>query len=241
MIERQRLIALPFIVESTEVLNLQAKEKGLMLVFDLYDRPENVLETDIRRPSANASDEACGARDSDGDADKAMSSQRNLDPPGGISSYLSTSDLINVDRHKMNQVISNLISNAIKFTPVGQSVKIKARKVLPDVPDETERISFKNYGLSPVMRSVDQFKSPQTCKLDAEYDVELIGDNNIRSGGEDAHENKSTPKKRRKGKGNANSHIILYKFQNKENKEVIFYQSDHFISSLQSSLIHWLT
>ena len=47
-------------------------------------------------------------------------------------SCLSDSDYINVDPYKMNQVIGNLISNAIKFTPSGQSVTVKARKFVPD-------------------------------------------------------------------------------------------------------------
>jgi signal transduction histidine kinase len=47
--------------------------------------------------------------------------------------YLEPSNCINVDQPKMNQVIRNLVSNAIKFTPTGGTVTIRARKVSMEV------------------------------------------------------------------------------------------------------------
>ena len=121
------MVALPFILESTEVLNLQAKEKGLVLLFDVYDSPsqEKLKNKELLDSITDSFKESSQLKCSMG--------RRTADPPGGISSYLSPSDHINVDPYKMKQVIGNLISNAIKFTPVGQSVTIKARKVMPDL------------------------------------------------------------------------------------------------------------
>ena len=111
-IEPKKVLALPFILKSTEVLNLQAKEKGLVLNFDVDNTKHG----------------------------QASLSQRNLDEIRGKSRggdsvmlCLSNSDFINVDPYKMNQVIGNLISNAIKFSPIGRSVTIRARKVLPSL------------------------------------------------------------------------------------------------------------
>ena len=119
MIEQRRVAALPFILESTEVLHLQAKEKGLELVFDVYDPNKSKAITESFKEKMRISDLN----------DRSPSKC----PSGCISSFLSTSDYINVDPYKMNQVIGNLISNAIKFTPVGQTVTIRARKVTVDL------------------------------------------------------------------------------------------------------------
>lgn len=45
--------------------------------------------------------------------------------------FLTSEDFFCVDQHKMGQVVRNLISNAIKFTPGGKSVIIKIRKSSP--------------------------------------------------------------------------------------------------------------
>ena len=65
------------------------------------------------------------------------------DENGYISSYLTCNDFIHIDPYKMNQVISNIVSNAIKFTPVGQTVTIKARKIIPD-SQVTRKVSISN-------------------------------------------------------------------------------------------------
>ena len=111
-IEPKKVVALPFILKSTEVLNLQAKEKGLVLNFDV----DNTRHGQVSLSQKNLDD---------------MSGKsRGGDP---VMLCLSNSDFINVDPYKMNQVIGNLISNAIKFSPIGRSVTIRARKVLPSL------------------------------------------------------------------------------------------------------------
>lgn len=115
LIEPMRVVALPFILNCTEVLYLQAKEKGLILTFDLES---NNYDVDNKSPQR--------FRDAD------YPHFGSFDVNSTEMSYLSDSDYINVDPYKMNQVIGNLLSNAIKFTPAGHSVIIKARKYVPD-------------------------------------------------------------------------------------------------------------
>lgn len=115
LIEPMRVVALPFILNCTEVLYLQAKEKGLILTFDLES---NNYDVDNKSPQR--------FRDAD------YPPFDSFDVNSTEMSFLSDSDYINVDPYKMNQVIGNLLSNAIKFTPAGHSVIIKARKYVPD-------------------------------------------------------------------------------------------------------------
>ena len=116
LIEPKKVVALPFILKSTEVLNLQVKEKGLILTFDL-EEPSPCAPLNL-------------GVDADGHTVKHYG--QNNQAYCGVSSCLSSTDFINVDPHKMNQVIGNLVSNAIKFTPAGQGIIVKARKVVPD-------------------------------------------------------------------------------------------------------------
>ena len=123
LIEPMRVVALPFILNCTEVLHLQAKEKGLRLTFDVEDK-DDISEKNLD-----------GTRDPGCPHFGCLSDMDAFDctdiSPTQMS-CLSDSDYINVDPYKMNQVIGNLISNAIKFTPAGQSVTVKARKFVPD-------------------------------------------------------------------------------------------------------------
>jgi two-component system, sensor histidine kinase len=57
---------------------------------------------------------------------------------GKVSSSLQADDVIYADKFKMNQVIRNLVSNALKFTPREGLVMIKATFVY-DLPEETIR------------------------------------------------------------------------------------------------------
>jgi signal transduction histidine kinase len=123
LIEPMRVVALPFILNCTEVLHLQAKEKGLRLTFDLEDK-DDIGEKNLD-----------GMRDPEYPHFGCLSDMDAFactDISPTQMSCLSDSDYINVDPYKMNQVIGNLISNAIKFTPAGQSVTVKARKFVPD-------------------------------------------------------------------------------------------------------------
>ena len=49
-----------------------------------------------------------------------------------LVSMLNSNDLIYIDKNKIDQVIRNLISNAVKFTPEGKNVTVRVRKVADD-------------------------------------------------------------------------------------------------------------
>ena len=57
---------------------------------------------------------------------------------------LDYSDYVSVDVHKMRQVVRNLVSNAVKFTPAGKSVTLRLRKTSEKLPikviDSTEPV-----------------------------------------------------------------------------------------------------
>ena len=109
------------------MLNLQAKEKGLELIFDVHEKQHaNIIE------SKDYNNEILTLQDSNTRSGKLNEIIVDKDEKGYIPAYLTCNDFINIDPYKMNQVISNIVSNAIKFTPVGQTVTIKARKIIPD-------------------------------------------------------------------------------------------------------------
>ena len=152
MIEPERVVALSFILESTEVLNLQAKEKGLELIFDVDQNSDVDTLGNI-----NLNNEIHFIQDIN-DHKKTKSSTYenenrnqiennntmniNINEKEYTISYLTGNDFINVDPYKMNQVIGNIISNAIKFTPVGQSVTIKARKFILDISNKNDLSNY---------------------------------------------------------------------------------------------------
>lgn len=104
-IEPKTMPALPFMVSATSLLLLQAEEKGVSLIFDTVE-PEPVIALEN---SLEAVD----------------------DTTDNSPQFLTNEDFFCVDQHKMGQVVRNLISNAIKFTPGGKSVIIKIRKSSP--------------------------------------------------------------------------------------------------------------
>ena len=91
-------------------------------------------------------------------------------------SEIDTSNIkVYVDEHKMNQVLRNLLSNAMKFTPKGGVVEIKLQWLHPDARnlrmkpllhnqyrsfDDENRSSSKKW-----MESLDGIKSPKSISV----------------------------------------------------------------------------
>jgi signal transduction histidine kinase len=108
VIEPSKVVASEYILQSIPIFARQAQDKGVAILFDI---DENFYQ------------ELGGKK-----------FEREI-RRGNTDQYLHLEDRINVDVHKMNQVIRNVISNAIKFTPQGDSITIRARKKPPMEPE----------------------------------------------------------------------------------------------------------
>lgn len=106
IIEPSKVVASDYILQSIPIFARQAQDKGVSILFDI---DENFYQE-------------LGGR-------KFQRESRRDEQ------FLNLEDRINVDVHKMNQVVRNVISNAIKFTPQGDSITIRARKKPPAVPE----------------------------------------------------------------------------------------------------------
>jgi signal transduction histidine kinase len=108
IIEPTKVVASEYIMQSIPIFARQAQDKGLSIIFDIDQNFYQEL----------------GGKKFEREARSANTDQ-----------YLHFEDRINVDVHKMNQVIRNVISNAIKFTHQGDSITIRARKKPPMAPE----------------------------------------------------------------------------------------------------------
>jgi signal transduction histidine kinase len=99
MIEPKKVLALPFVISAISLFLLQAEEKGVRVVFDMdMDFSDNNNNNNNATSSTDLQD----------------SEHNHPSHPHCTASYLGKNDYINVDEHKMSQVIRNLVSNAIK-------------------------------------------------------------------------------------------------------------------------------
>ena len=100
---------LPFVGECLAMFVVHARSKGIDLTAD----------TD----AGDGSDAARGSSAGDSvESDLGRERARG----SGHTRALATSDLITIDKFKVAQVIRNLVSNAVKFTPRGGTVRIRA-------------------------------------------------------------------------------------------------------------------
>ena len=71
----------------------------------------------------------------------------NSTVPGGA--HVLSTDLFSIDKFKMSQVLRNLMSNALKFTPIGGTITVRACFI----PDETTATTSITTAQSSIKRS----------------------------------------------------------------------------------------
>ena len=142
IIEPSKVVASDYILQSITIFARQAQDKGVAILFDIDESFYQEL------------------------AGKKF--QREI-RRGNINEYLHLDDRINVDVHKMNQVIRNVISNAIKFTPQGDSITIRARKKPPMLSEPVieEPPAKKSWFLSPSFQFTETKYDDLEGNLDA--------------------------------------------------------------------------
>ena len=118
-IKKMQTSVLSFIESTVKLLVTDALEKGVTINFDLGPNSDLSL-----------SHLPFGYRTSEYDANQHISTSDSLLDEKQLSVYLSSSDHIDVDRQKMGQVLRSMIANAIKYSPLGGIVQLKARKIV---------------------------------------------------------------------------------------------------------------
>jgi len=95
----QNIPVIPFLSETVEMFALQARDSGISmnLILEIEPTLENIQ----------------------------VKGRGDEDPATALS--LNPSDTVFMDKFKMDQVLRNLLSNALKFTPKGGAIKIEAK------------------------------------------------------------------------------------------------------------------
>ena len=143
-IEPKKTIVIPFIISCVNLFLLPAEEKNIKLIFDLTDddndqnntvtfnsNEENIIETTVSVDSdTNHHNEKVTSskmtnsinieknKNSNNYINISSNNCNNSSCPtiSDFSNFLSPFDCIDIDEHKLSQVIRNLISNAIKVS-----------------------------------------------------------------------------------------------------------------------------
>jgi signal transduction histidine kinase len=135
-LDKKSICLLPFMVDSVNSLVLQGKNKNVNLLFDLdelFSLQPNRSRWRNGRLEGKSTDSSRSSSEIIGQPIEhyrlsVTTVPRMVRTPSGLE-YLTVEDYIEADEQKLHQVISNLVSNAIKFTPSGKNVTIKMRFV----------------------------------------------------------------------------------------------------------------
>jgi osomolarity two-component system sensor histidine kinase SLN1 len=125
-----------------ELLLYDKLEKGVLElnkenahIFELVEGASKMFAVQFRQKSINF--EIVSALDEMLNKQSQSSDNKKVETNSLSNSNLLRSDQIFVDKHKVEQVLRNLISNAIKFTPIGGNVTVKM-KFIPKLDSTRE-------------------------------------------------------------------------------------------------------
>jgi signal transduction histidine kinase len=111
-------------IEYTRTI-IDASRKLLLLINDVLDLATiEAGRMALNRRMINIADLLNAAKQMTSEWAKQQALEITIDCPSGIGSF-------EADEHRMKQVLFNLISNAIKYTPAGGSIKLEARREEP--------------------------------------------------------------------------------------------------------------
>ena len=110
---------LSFIASTVKLLISHAEEKGVTINFDLGPNSDLSIS---HSPFGDRTAE-CDANQHSGISDSLL----NEKP---LFLYLYSGDYIDIDSQKMGQVFQSMLANAIKYSPSGGTVQLKARKIV---------------------------------------------------------------------------------------------------------------
>lgn len=123
--------ALTFITSTSRLFVQKAEEKRISIVFD-FGPTADLSSSCVSMSDITSKFDVSDLCASHSKTETKTEIERDYDDEkqGRSWNYLRKEDYIFIDELKMAQVVRNMISNAIQYTPIGGTVRIEARKVL---------------------------------------------------------------------------------------------------------------